>query len=460
MLLRAALAALRRVEPVIVLEQLGSTFFDTALQMVVRDRCANATDPGRSREDSQQKAMTDFFMTYNLILRLTPILPSLLLARLSDRGWRRAPVVSSLCGYLLSRLGLLLVVVFSLPLQLMLGAAALFGLSGGYSAFWSGVMTLVALRSSAGDRAKAMMRVELLYGLAGLVGSLVSGHLFQLYTASLGHGTILLIVGTLLNLLCLILAIVLLQVKHVSSEEPEEKSLLPPTSSNATAVEASVSTNLVNIVLLFVAAFLYDFAVGGAIGMLGPFTLKAPLSWSPTQVGYGNAAGCMIFLTSYIGVILFRRCISDEAMILIGMLSFASGIYLMAFATTTYIFYIARILNLFALIPLPTIRSLLSQQVQPSSCGTALTLLQLTLKFAGLAYIPAFTKLYQNTLDWFPGFIFLLSSIFTVLGMIPISILGWRSAGGKCHVRTQGGKQPRCHLEEVPAGTSQTGTET
>lgn len=57
------------------------------------------------------------------------------------------------------------------------------------------------------------------------------------------------------------------------------------------------------------------------------------------QVGYGNAAGCLIFLTSYLGVAVFRRWVSDETLILIGMLSFASGIYFMTFATTTAIFY-------------------------------------------------------------------------------------------------------------------------
>lgn len=62
-----------------------------------------------------------------------------------------------------------------------------------------------------------MMRVELLYGAAGLVGSLVSGHLFQLYTSSLGNGTILLIVSVLLHLLCLCLATFVLQVSGASS---------------------------------------------------------------------------------------------------------------------------------------------------------------------------------------------------------------------------------------------------
>lgn len=59
---------------------------------------------------------------------------------------------------------------------------------------------------------QAIMRVELLYGMAGLVGSLMSGHLFLLNTVSLGDGTILLIVSILMHLLSLMHSIFLLQV--------------------------------------------------------------------------------------------------------------------------------------------------------------------------------------------------------------------------------------------------------
>ncbi|XP_047425166.1 thymic stromal cotransporter homolog isoform X2 [Mugil cephalus] len=432
-------ALLRRIEPIVVMEQLGSTLFETALQMVVRDRCANATYPDVSRDDSQQKAITNFYMNYNLITKLTPIIPALLLARLSDRGWRRAPVVAPLTGYLLSRLFLLLVVLLRLPLEVMFGATAVYGLSGGFSAYWAGVMTLASLDSTPTDRSKVMMIVELLYGIAGLVGSLVSGHLFQLYTPNLAQGTILLIVSTVLHLLCLIQSIVLLQVKQVHKREPDESShLLSRASSSSLAVEAPAAVNVVNVVLLFAAAILYDFAVGGAAEILTAFVLKAPLSWSATQVGYGNAAGFGIFLTSFLGVILFRRWASDATLILIGMMSFAVGIYWMSFATATWIFYLARSLTLFALIPMPTIRSLLSQQVPLSLYGTILTCLQVALIFAGLAYIPAFTKIYQGTLDWFPGFVFTLSSAFSVLAMIPISITGCRSAQRRQYERIQG----------------------
>ncbi|CAJ1071162.1 thymic stromal cotransporter homolog [Xyrichtys novacula] len=394
-LCQTSLTVLRQIEPVIVLEELANTLFNTAHRMVVKERTANLTYPDThlSREDSQQKAMSDFFMTFNLIITLTPILPALLLARFGDRGWRKVPIVVPLCGFLLLRFALLLVVIFQLPLELMFGAAVLCGLSGGFCAYWPGVVTLASLGSTAADRSKVIMRVEVLYGVAGLVGSLVSGHLFQLYSASLGHGTLLLGLSTLLSLLCLVESIFLRQVKPECNTEPDENcQLLYPDSSEG-PVQALVGINKVNVALLFVAAVLYISAALGSMDILGVFVLKAPLSWTATQVGYGNAAGCMIFLTSYLGVVVFRRCVSDVTLILVGMISFASGIYFMSFVTTTYYFYLARLLNMFALIPLPTIRSLVSLQVPPSSCGTTLAFLQVALEFVSLAYIPAFTKI-------------------------------------------------------------------
>lgn len=56
------------------------------------------------------------------------------------------------------------------------------------------------------------MRVELLYGMAGLVGSLVSGHLYPLLGSSLGNGTLLVVASIVLHALSLLQAIVLLRV--------------------------------------------------------------------------------------------------------------------------------------------------------------------------------------------------------------------------------------------------------
>ncbi|KAM6987053.1 solute carrier family 46 member 2 [Aplochiton taeniatus] len=415
----------RSIEPLVMCAQLGSALFDTALQMVVKERCANATDGGNanatSTVHSRQTAMTDFYMTYYMVAKLAPILPALALARLGDRGWRKAPIVTPMVGYVLSRLTLLLVVLAGWPLEAMWGAAALHGLAGSFCSYWAGLMALVSLGSGEAERSKVMMRVELLYGIAGLVGSLASGHLFNLYSQTLGQGVIMVAISTLLYVLCLLYSVFVLKV---SVKQPDRDE------SSAPLIEDSQAShcNVVNLALLFAGGILYDVAVGGAMEILVSFQMKEPLNWNATQVGYGNAAGFLIFLTSFLGVMVMSRCVSDVTLIIIGMLSFTAGIYFMAFVTETYMFYLARSLALFSLIPMPTIRSLLSQQVGKSSTGMTLISLQLSFKLASLAYTPVYTRIYQSTLDTFPGFVFTLSSIITVLATVPISVVGCRVA--------------------------------
>ena len=55
-----------------------------------------------------------------------------------------------------------------------------------------------------------------------------------------------------------------------------------------------------------------------------------------------------------------------------------------------------------------------------SPAGIVLTSFQLSFKVASLVYTPTYTKIYQHTLDWLPGFVFLLSSSISVLATIPI----------------------------------------
>lgn len=85
-------------------------------------------------------------------------------------------------------------------------------------------------------------------------------------------------------------------MKQVQDKEPEERRgeechLLSGSSENVPAeaaaeapAEAPARINWVNVMLLFVAAVLYDAAVVGAVDMLGVFVMKEPLSWSATQV--------------------------------------------------------------------------------------------------------------------------------------------------------------------------------
>lgn len=71
----------------------------------------------------------------------------------------------------------------------------------------------------------------------------------------------------------------------MNSENSEESyHLLSHASRYTPLIGDCARVNMVNVVLLFAAAFLYDFAVGGAIEVLGSFVLKSPLSWTAIQV--------------------------------------------------------------------------------------------------------------------------------------------------------------------------------
>lgn len=312
----------KHIEPVIICAQVASAFFDTGLQMTVKERCGNATGSiyPISTMESQQKAMSNFYMIYNMLSKFVPILPAIFLAKVGDRGFRKIPIAVPLIGYLLSRLVLLLVIVMELPIEAMYGGVVFHGLSGGFCSYWAGVMTLVSLSSAEENRSFHMMRIELIYGLAGLVGSLASGHLFQLYTANFKQGTLLVSLSVILYFGCLVYTTFVFHYVSMSAQEHNESN----------GILGQNSHNTVNILLLFASGILYDIAVGGGIDILVVFEMKEPLNWNATLVGYGNAAGFAVFLTSFFGVMVMSKRVGDVTMIIIGMLSFAAGIYFMS----------------------------------------------------------------------------------------------------------------------------------
>ncbi|XP_066507667.1 solute carrier family 46 member 2 [Hoplias malabaricus] len=421
----------KHVEPVVFCAQVASAFFDTGLQMVVKQRCENATSPPDPHKE--QNAIANFYMTFNMLAKFIPIIPALLLAQFGDRGYRKVPIVVPLLGYTVSRALLLFVVLLEWRIEVMYAAPVIHGLSGGFSSYWAGIMALVSVSTSEEDRSICIMRTELVYGLAGFIGSLASGHLFQLYTVGMKQGVLLAVMSVALYVFCLLYAVFILQVNRITLERPERRE------SSSSGIITYSSQDKIIIILLFASGILYDVAVAGGVEILSVYVLKPPLEWSATEVGYGNAAGSLIFITSFLGVKLFTRfTLSDTSMIMIGMVSFMFGIYLMTFVTTTAMYYIARFVMLFALIPMPTIRSLLSKQVRGTSYGMTFICLQLSFRLASLATTPMYTKIYQSTLDTFPGFVFILSSIITFFSLIPVSVVGCRTARQDNYERIQG----------------------
>lgn len=60
------------------------------------------------------------------------------------------------------------------------------------------------------------------------------------------------------------------------------------------------------------------------------------------QVGYGNASGSLVIISSFFSALVLSRWASDVTLITIGMLTNSASIFLTAFVTKTYMFYIGK----------------------------------------------------------------------------------------------------------------------
>ncbi|XP_040487674.1 thymic stromal cotransporter homolog isoform X1 [Ursus maritimus] len=416
------------IEPVVASTQVASSLYEAGLLLVVKasfgagasSNHSASPSPRGALEDQQQRAISNFYIVYNLVVGLTPLLSAYGLGWLSDRYHRKISICVALLGFLLSRLGLLLKVLLDWPVEVLYGAAALNGLCGGFSAFWSGVMALGSLGSSEGRRSVRLILIDLTLGLAGFCGSMASGHLFKQMTGHSGQGLVLTACSVSCATFALFYSLLVLKVPEsmagpgkalpavdmVSGTVGTYRALDPDQLDKQSVVGHPLSPGKAQpprtiIALLFLGAIIYDLAVVGTVDVMPLFMLREPLSWNQVQVGYGMAAGYTIFITSFLGVLVFSRCFQDTTMIMIGMVSFGSGALLLAFVKETYMFYIARAVMLFALIPVTTIRSAMSKLIKGSSYGKVFVILQLSLALTGVVTSTVYNKIYQLTMEKF-----------------------------------------------------------
>ncbi|KAJ1218655.1 hypothetical protein NDU88_006232 [Pleurodeles waltl] len=441
------------VEPIVAGAQLASSFYDTGLLLVVKNYFNHSTSSAMAPTDKEQQiAISNFYIINNLLFGLCPLATAYVLAWLGDRKHHKITICVPLFGYLVSRLFLLLVILLDWPIEVMYGSAALNGLTGGFTTYWAGIMALGSLNSSERGRSRRLIIIELTYGLAGFIGSLASGHIFVHFNVSYHHGTVLVSCSLTFYLFCVIYSIFVLKVPRGGGggngnsapnlasggisrrqwvEQTERTKLLdggPEQSSSLIRDERQRMgpPSKAIIALFFTSAVLYDLAVVGAVDVLPLFLIKKPLEWGAVYIGYSNAAGYMIFITSFLGVFIFSRYFRDTTMIMIGMASFSAGIFIMAYVRWTFLYFIARAVMLFSIIPHPTIRSSLSKLVKGSSYGKIFVVLQLSLTVSGVVSSTVYNMIYQDTLEWFSGFCFLLSFVIGIISIIPISIIAYK----------------------------------
>ena len=128
-----------------------------------------------------------------------------------------------------------------------------------------------------------------------------------------------------------------------------------------------------NLVMLIACALITMTITAGEMDVAYLFTKDDPLGWSYETYSYyfGLKFGVGALSLITLSPLARRMGIQEGVTCCIGLVSKAAGLILHGFATTTLMMFCVPFLSMFNTFCLPSIRSLLSKQVEPNELGKA-----------------------------------------------------------------------------------------
>lgn len=311
------------VEPVVVMHKLGSSFFEMALTLTVYNR---SLEVAGGHPDQAQAASSNFFLIHSTISAVAAMFSSFPLGRVADRQGPKVLLVVPQLGSLMGMCFLFVFLFFDLPVEFLFLGSLVYGLSGGPPAYWAGVVALASLSSKQKHRTLKLNVVDLCVGVAGVLGGLLSGYVYQL-----GHqGLVLLATAMLFTAAALFHAMFLLSSSRQKGDEKEQ------------LLSSGESMDKVAVGLLMSAMVLFDLGMIGAEDVLTLYVLKPPLSWNSVWAGYGNAATNAMYLSSFLGVLALSGVLGDMALSLLGIVSNCTGMAIMAFTVEGWVYFMGK----------------------------------------------------------------------------------------------------------------------
>uniref|UniRef100_A0A671NFD3 Thymic stromal cotransporter homolog n=1 Tax=Sinocyclocheilus anshuiensis TaxID=1608454 RepID=A0A671NFD3_9TELE len=393
-------AILTLVEPVVVINKLGTSFFDMALTQTVYNQSLKAT---AGNSDRAQALSSRFILIQSVLSSVAAMLSIIPLSRMADRHGPKVFLVASQMGSVLGMFTLVIFMYCEVPLEFLYLGSLLHGLSGGGPMFWAGVAALASLSSEQGKRTLKLNIVDFCFGVAGVVGGLLSGYLYQM------GPSVLLLTAILVSVVALLYSVFALTDSRRSLSES----------------------------MLMSAMMLFILGMVGAENVLQLYLLKPPLSWDSIWAGYGRAATSAMYLSSFIGVLGLFKVLGDTALTLLGIVSNCTEMAIMAFTVESWVYFLARGIMMFACVPMPTLRAMLSKNLHPQQYGRVSGLLQLVLAVTDVLSNVFFTSIYPLTLGWFSGFCFLLSCAISYISAVPIMYVNLKRTQRFCKQKAQ-----------------------
>ncbi|XP_069002410.1 lysosomal proton-coupled steroid conjugate and bile acid symporter SLC46A3 [Embiotoca jacksoni] len=417
-------------------------------------RCALNGSNNQSNYNEEVQRQASLFSLYSEVLSTIPsLVVTLLLVAYSDRGGRKLPIVLPLFGTLIYTLSFLTVSYFELNVYLLIGSSLLSSLFGGLGTFIGGCFAYIAdLCDDGRQKTLRMAGLDMMIGLLSGVAAISTGYFLR----AAGFNWPFL---TSALFLCLNILYVVFILEETIKKLPTEGIVLDG-SPQPSAIKqivcgvywmfAGANSRTKTVLALLILVFTsFSFTYLGGLSLITLYELNKPLCWTEILIGYGSALSTLVFLTSFLGVMVLTNCgVPQLLIILLGILSVMAGMVLVAFAKTTLLMFIVRVPMLLSIMPFPVLRSMMSKIISKSEQGTLFACLSFLDSLTGSISSAVFNSVYAVTVAWCPGFVFLLSA---GLCAIPLFVLGVVGLIGVDVPKEYENPDPVSSSEEKPA---------
>lgn len=174
--------------------------------------------------------------------------------------------------------------------------------------------------------------------------------------------------------------------------------------------------------LMFVFAVTM-FTVFGRSSVEPLYQLNAPFCWSPEKLGYYGALRSALQQMFGMGMIkVLQFFISDEAVALLGCVSFAAAYTLEGLAKTDTVMYIVPVVGASGLLTIPMCRSLMSKLTRSDQQGAIFAAIGAVETAFNLGGSVAANEIYSYTVGFYRGFVFFVFTGCSAVGFLAMWI--------------------------------------
>ncbi|CAD5124315.1 DgyrCDS12603 [Dimorphilus gyrociliatus] len=418
------------VEPLIIMVFVGC--YSTP---VITNQFVNSvlTSPSNSTEnqtcqknyekDKGQQKSAEFMLGLSLVQNIPAMFIALFIGPWSDRIGRKPIMYISMIGALCDSLITVLVVSLKLNILYLYIGKTIYGLFGGNNGLTLGAFSYIADITDTDQRSLKIITAEGLMALVAGAAQIGIGY----WIKSTNFSQPFFAVFSIYFLSMIYLFFFVPETIYSPKGTNKLKDLFNLKDSKEGFKLFLMSGRRGWVLRLLTAAFLCNYMVFvGRNDANTLFMMSAPLCWNSVEIGIFS--GVTIMLVIILGIVwakIFRTCCSLRlsTMSLIGIISSALMQLVQSVSTKSWMMFIAPFIGSGTFIGFPLIRGYLSLLISRFHQGALFSVVSFIEAIAQLASTSLFDVIYAKTVHVFPGFVFLVASLFCLVGAVFIAIV-------------------------------------